>query len=69
VCVTGNGGREGIARERDDRWGPAVGEREGEKLDWAGSGVSWAGWLPGAAQVGCWLFFVFFLSIFFFFCF
>jgi hypothetical protein len=33
--------------------------------------VSWAGWLPGAAQAGCWLslFILFFLSIFFFFCF
>jgi hypothetical protein len=30
-------------------------------LDWAGSGASWAGWLPGAAQVGCWLLpFIFF---------
>jgi hypothetical protein len=22
---------------------------------WAGSGAVWAGWLPGAAQVGCWV--------------
>jgi hypothetical protein len=30
-------------------------------LDWAGSGASWAGWLPGAAQMGCWLLpFIFF---------
>jgi hypothetical protein len=47
----------------------AVRERRGE-LDWAGSGASWVGWLPGAAQVGCWLLpFIFFLSVFFFFCF
>jgi hypothetical protein len=39
----------------------SVRERRGE-LDWAGSGVSWAGWLPGAAQVGYWLLpFYFFL--------
>jgi hypothetical protein len=35
VCVTGNGGREGIAGERDDRWGPHGGER-GEKESWTG---------------------------------
>jgi hypothetical protein len=56
------GAREGIAGERDDRWGQAIGERERGKLGWAGSGVSWAGWLPSVAQVGCW----FFLFIFFF---
>jgi hypothetical protein len=45
-------------RERGGGWG------------WAGSGVSWAGWLPGAAQVGCWFsLFYFFISVFFFFCF
>jgi hypothetical protein len=31
---------------------------------WAGSGVSWAGWLPGAAQVGCWLSFLIFFFVF-----
>jgi hypothetical protein len=38
VCVTGNGEREreGIAGERDDRWGLAVGEREGGK-----AGLGW----------------------------
>jgi hypothetical protein len=56
--------REGIAGEIDDRWGQAVGERGGE-LGWAGSGVSWAGWLPGAAQVGCWLFLFCFLFLLF----
>jgi hypothetical protein len=39
VCVTGNGEREEIAGERDDRWGPAVGER--------GKGVAGLGWFGG----------------------
>jgi hypothetical protein len=39
----------------------AVSEGKGE-LGWAGSGAIWAGWLPGASQVGCWLYpFIFFL--------
>jgi hypothetical protein len=42
----------------------AVRERRGE-LDWAGSGASWAGWLPGAAQVGCWLLPFIFFAVFF----
>jgi hypothetical protein len=47
----------------------AVRERRGE-LDWAGSGASWAGWLPGYGPSGCWLLsFILFFSVFFFFCF
>jgi hypothetical protein len=39
----------------------SVREREGER-GWAGSGASWAGWLPGSAQLG----FLPILFIFFF---
>jgi hypothetical protein len=48
--------------ERDDRWGPHVGER-GEGL--AGSGwfwVSWAGWLPGCGPSGLLASFFYFFS-------
>jgi hypothetical protein len=42
-----------------------LGEERGEgERGWAGSGVSWAGRLPGAAQVGCW-FFLFIFSFYF----
>jgi hypothetical protein len=43
----------------------AVREGRGE-LGWVGSGAVWAGWLPGAAQVGCWFspFIFFFLFSF-----
>jgi hypothetical protein len=59
----------GDCGERDDRWGPHGGERGGGAgLGWFG--VSWAGWLPGAAQVAAGsLPLYFFLSVFFFFCF
>jgi hypothetical protein len=43
--------------------GARLSGREGRgERGWAGPGAIWAGWLLGAAQVGCWLFlFNFFL--------
>jgi hypothetical protein len=38
------------------------GEKGRGERGWAGPGVIWASWLPGAAQVGCWLFFFLLLS-------
>jgi hypothetical protein len=58
--------RERDFRGRDDRWDPAVGEREREgELGWVGSGRSGPAGLPGAAQLGSWplLLFIFFLLL------
>jgi hypothetical protein len=70
ISETVSGGRN--LREEEygsDEWDPLGGEREGGRLDWAGLGASWACWLPSMAQLGCWLLPLFFLSVFFFFCF
>jgi hypothetical protein len=36
----------------DDRWVPAIGEREGEKSGLGRLGAIWAGWSPGCGPVG-----------------
>jgi hypothetical protein len=54
-----------ISEEGDDRWDPAVGEREGERCGLGWSGVVWAGWLPGRGPSGLLASFFYF----FFFCF
>jgi hypothetical protein len=63
--------RERDFRGRDDRWDPAVGERErGKGAGWVGSGQSGPAGLPGAAQLGSWplSFYFIFPSAFLFFC-
>jgi hypothetical protein len=59
--------RGGVIDGGDDRWGPAVREREGE--GWVGSArAGWAGWSPGVGPVGLLAsFFYFFPSAFLFF--
>jgi hypothetical protein len=59
-------GRE-ISGRRVMTGGARMAVREGRgELGWAGSGVVWADWLPGAAQVGCVLLFYFFSFCFLF---
>jgi hypothetical protein len=60
--------REGeISGVGDDRWDPAVGEREGRRSGLGCSGAVWAGWLPGRGPSGLLAsFFYFFSSAFFF---
>jgi hypothetical protein len=48
ASVTKKGEREEIAGERDDRWGLAVGEREGGKV-----GLGWFGGELGRLAPGC----------------
>jgi hypothetical protein len=48
--------------------GVGLSERERGVRSWAGSGVSWAGWFPGSAQLGLWpLFFFLLFPLFLFF--
>jgi hypothetical protein len=74
ASITRKGEREEIAGERDDRWGLAVGEREGGKV-----GLGWFGGelgrlAPGCGPSGllallCIFFFLFSFSFVFDFCF